>query len=188
MKRGPVRYKTCQRWDIPWDAHELTFSCFRQRAFLARDRTRAYLVEAIRLAREKHAFDLWGYVFMPEHVHLLIWPRNEDYSISAILRSIKQSVSRQAIGHLRRNNPEGLKWVATGQRGTPYRFWRPGGGFDRNVRGREAARKMLVYMHNNPVKRGLVVRPDDWPWSSYRDWEGSSPGPLHIDKDSLAVR
>jgi putative transposase len=40
--------------------HSLTFSCFSRRAFLSKDRSRMWLVEAIDRAREKHAFDLWA--------------------------------------------------------------------------------------------------------------------------------
>ena len=78
---GTIR-KRCQRFNAPWDAHELTFSCYRGREFLSRDRTRLYFVEAVNKAREKHVFDVWAYVIMLEHVHLLIWPREETYSIS----------------------------------------------------------------------------------------------------------
>ena len=105
--------KRCHRWNEPGDAHELTFSCYRQRKFLSRSRTRAYLAEAVSKARRKHAFDVWAYVIMPEHVHLLIWPREQVYSISAILKSIKQSVSRRAICWLRRANPAGLVHLTT---------------------------------------------------------------------------
>ncbi len=181
-------YKTCRRWNNPWDAHELTFSCFAQRAFLSSDRTRAYLAKAILAAKIEHAFDLWGYVFMPEHVHLLVWPTCPEYSISAILQAVKQSVSRRAVNYLRQHNPDGLRALATGQNGTPYSFWRAGGGFDRNVSSRDVAWRMINYMHDNPVRRGLVARPEDWAGSSYRDWQGLAPGPLPIDKESLSAQ
>src|SRR5687768_13475534 len=51
---------------------------------------------AIALARQGHAFDLWAWVIMPEHVHLLLFPRNRQYKISAILTTLKQSVSKRA--------------------------------------------------------------------------------------------
>jgi putative transposase len=177
--------KTCERWNIPWEPHELTFSCLRRRPFLAADRTRAYFIESLAAARWRHNFRLWAYVIMPEHVHLLIWPGREHYNISEILKSIKQSVGRKAIAYLRRYNPRGLAQLATGQAKEPYRFWLDGGGYDRNVRTKEEALKFMKYIHNNPVKRGLVQRPEDWPWSSYRDWEGLAKGPIPLDMESL---
>jgi putative transposase len=176
--------KRCKRFNIPWDAHELTFSCYRRRALLSRDRTRNYLAQAVALARNVHSFDVWAYVVMPEHVHLLVWPRRDDYSVSAILKTLKQSVSRKAIGYLRRTNPDGLRALATGQKHCPYRFWQDGGGYDRNIRTAAALRKAVEYAHNNPVVRELVPRPEDWIWSSCRDWEFGEEGPIPIDRES----
>src|SRR4051794_34137238 len=93
----PIIRKTCKRYDIPGHAHYLTFSCFRRRPFLNRDRTRGWLIDAIRLARERHRLDLWAWVIMPEHAHLLLCPRDTDYAISRILSTLKQSVSKRAI-------------------------------------------------------------------------------------------
>ncbi|MGE5295511.1 MAG: transposase [Solirubrobacterales bacterium] len=89
METGEPRRKRCHRYNFSDNAHELTFSCFRGRPFLKSERARDYLVDSIVAAKAKHAFDLWAYVFMPEHVHLLIHPRTETYSISDILRAIK---------------------------------------------------------------------------------------------------
>jgi putative transposase len=70
----PTKFKHCKRYNDPGHAHELTFTCFKNQPFLAKDRARSWLAEAIALARRKHSFHVWSYVFMPEHVHLLIWP------------------------------------------------------------------------------------------------------------------
>jgi putative transposase len=43
----------------------------------------------------------------------------------------------------------------------------------------------LHYMHFNPVERGLVSRPEDWPWSSFRCLGGSGNIPLDIDRLEL---
>jgi putative transposase len=122
---------------------------------------------------------------MPEHVHLMIWPTTRRYSIPNILKSIKQSVARRATGWLRTRCPDGLEFVATGQKHSPYRFWQDGGGYDRNVVSRRAVRNMIEYMHANPVRRQFVSSPEEWTWSSFADWESSKPGPIRLDKDSL---
>ena len=70
--------KTCQRWNEPWQAHELTFSCFRRRPFLIKDQTREYLADALERARLKHAFHLWAYVAMPDHVPIVMPPASES--------------------------------------------------------------------------------------------------------------
>lgn len=95
MWDGQRYSKRCRRWDIPGQAHALTFSCYRQRQFLSEARFCQYLIDALNRARTTHAFDLWAYVFMPEHVHLVIYPKHNDYSVSRILQAIKQPVSRK---------------------------------------------------------------------------------------------
>ena len=105
---------------------------------------------------------------MPEHVHLLLLPTTEDYSISEILRSIKQPVSQKLMAFLRKHNPEKLRLFKTDQESEPYRFWKPGGGYDRNITNPETLIKVVDYIHHNPIRRGLVDNPIDWKWSSVR--------------------
>ena len=187
MEAHRQKFKTRQTFDIPGHAHELNFTCYRNRPFLSNDRTCTLLAEAIEKARTLHEFDLWAYVFMPNHVHLLIWPTRETYSISAILQSIKQSVARRIMIHLREHEPDWLKQLQTGQKHTPYRFWQDGGGYDRNVQFSATLRDMVDYIHNNPVRKQLVETPADWEWSSAREWMEIGSGPISIDKNSFPI-
>jgi putative transposase len=188
MENGELHRKRCHRYNFPGNAHELTFGCFRGRPFLSKDRTRGYLVDAIIAAKHKHVFDLWAYVFMPEHVHLLICPREETYSIAAMLRAIKQPVSRRAMIYLRKHNPEGLVWLATGETAVPYRFWQAGGGYDRNMTSVETIVKAAKYIHANPVRRGLVTHANEWAYSSAHDWETGTSSLLPIDFDTFSTK
>jgi len=185
MEIGETHRKKCRRYNLPGNAHELTFSCFRGRPFLTKDRTRRFLVEAILEAKRKHSFDLWAHVVMPEHVHMLLCPREESYSIAAILRAIKQPVARRAMIYLREHNPSGLSWMATGRSSVAYRFWQAGGGYDRNMTCVETIVKAARYIHENPVRRGLVVDPCEWAYSSAQDWETGTSGLLPIDFDTF---
>jgi putative transposase len=101
--------KRCKRHNDPGHAHALTFSCFRRQQFLSKDRSRAWLIEAIDRAREKLSFHVWAYVIMPEHAHLLVWPTAEHYEISDVLNSIKQSVAKRALLFVRREAPDFLR-------------------------------------------------------------------------------
>src|SRR5215207_7980874 len=92
--------KRVRHFDLPGDAHFLTFSCFHRMPLLSKDRTRKWLVEAIGNARTKHSFDLWAWVIMPEHVHLLIYPRVIDCKVSEVLADIKRPVAQSAIAYL----------------------------------------------------------------------------------------
>jgi putative transposase len=61
-------------YNIPGHAHELTFSTYQRYPFLRADRCCGWLADSIAVAREKQAFWVWSYVFMPDHVHLLLNP------------------------------------------------------------------------------------------------------------------
>lgn len=172
--------KRVKHFEGPGTAHFLTFSCYKRLPLLSKDRTRQWFVDALDKARRKHQFDLWGWVVMPEHVHLLIRPRRTDYRIKTILAAIKQPVGRRAIGWLREHDPAYLRKLA--ERTDRVRFWQRGGGYDSNVETPEAAAQILEYIHLNPVRRELVEKPTDWPWSSARSWDHQSDKPMPIDR------
>jgi putative transposase len=179
---GTVR-KTRRAYNIRGQAHELTFTCRHGLKMLESDRVRRWVVEAIERARAKHPFQLWAYVIMLEHMHLLIYPTDPDYDISEILKSIKQSVSRRAVAWSRKNSPEFLprlrvEWPS-GR--VEHHFWQQGGGYDRNMWQPKALWASVDYIHMNPVRKGLVAQPTDWYWSSARWYAGERNGPLTID-------
>ena len=159
--------RTCVRYNEPGHAHALTFSCAGRLPLLENEAACRLLVAALAAARAGQEFDIWAYVFMPEHVHLLLWPRRRDYSISTILHAIKRPMSYRA-------KAQGL------YRGVS--FWLPGGGFDRNIDNARAIYEEIDYMHANPVRRGLCERPTDWKYSSARFWAGGTDVPLPMDR------
>ena len=164
MKNKRVHFNT------PGHAHELTFSCYKNRKFLLDEQACMFLVDAVNMARKKHGLKVWAYVFMPDHLHLLIYPESDNYSISAILLSIKQSVARRVLIHARKHEPARLKEFETGRTSRKYQFWQDGGGYDRNINNRLTLMKMIHYIHNNPVRKRLVKSPGEWKWSSFVDW------------------
>jgi putative transposase len=103
------KFKRCKRYNEPGQAHFLTFTCFRGLPYLSRDRTRLWMVEAIASACARHAFHLWAWVIMPEHVHLLVWPTQPAYDISLFLKSLKKPVTKKARLFVRRQAPQ---WMA----------------------------------------------------------------------------
>ncbi len=174
------------RYNEAGQPRELTFSCYRHFAFLNRDRTREWFVEALDRARTKFAFKLWAYVLMPEHVHLLVYPGDAPEQMPRFLQAVKEPVGRQGIGYLENNAPSWLERI-TVREGSRLRrrFWQPGGGYDRNITSIEALRAMIDYIHANPVRRGLVARAEDWEWSSARWYAGMRPVKLEMDENVL---
>ena len=190
-EQGPLPRKKVKHYDNG-EPHFLTFSCYQRMPLLSKDRTREWFVDALNQARTEHGFHLWAWVIMPEHVHILLWPpmqlispnpRSLQGRIGGILTSIKRPVAKKAITYLRKNAPDFLRRLTVRNSGRIYeRFWQAGSGYDENVSELDALHAMVNYVHHNPVKRGLVTRAEDWPWSSARDWMRLPESRLAVDR------
>jgi len=121
---------------------------------------------------------------MPEHVHILVYPNSHDYEISLIMVALKKPVSVAARCHLEAKGS--TKWIQRLTVRYPsrsvFRFWQPGGGFDHNVFKEHTASEIIDYVHENPVRRGLVNSPTDWKWSSARYWDGQPDALIQMDE------
>ena len=145
-------------------AHYLTFSCYRRLKLLESESAKKVFLECLERSRERLGFEVWGYVVMPEHAHLLVYPGDSGATVAQMLQSIKQPVSRR-LRHRLTHEPK---------------FWQPGGGYDRNIWSDKAIYKVLEYVHNNPVERGLVATPEEYAWSSAR-WYHEREGVFAVD-------
>ena len=67
-----------------------------------------------------------------------------------------------------------------------HRFWQAR-FYDFNVWTEKKRIEKLRYIHRNPVKRGLVVSPEQWPWSSYRWYLSGEKGPVKINDTEILV-
>ena len=179
----PPHRKQVRSYNEPGHAHELTFSCFHRLPLFSRDRSRKWFLEALESARKRRNLDLWADVIMPEHVHVILCPRDSCYEVRLIRTALKVPVQRAALAFLRREAPEFLERLRDEQPNgeVHYRFWQRGGGYDRNITDPATLRTMIEYVHANPVRRGLVSRPSDWPWSSARFYEGMPGKTLRMD-------
>jgi putative transposase len=148
--------------------HFLTFSCYRRRANLLSERSRGYFERALERVRQTYGMYVYGYVVMPEHVHLLV-NEPERATLARALQSLKQSVARTFA--LR---PEDPFWQA--------RY------YDFNVWSEKKFVEKLRYIHRNPVTRGLVREPEDWCWNSFRHYLTGAEGVVEIESQWTARR
>ena len=161
------------------DLHFITFSCFQRRALLGAGDARDLFVTILDEVRGEFGFELVGYVVMPEHVHLLISEPREG-TPSEALQVLKQRLSR-ALRHVGRRTSRNTLPVSLRGRGPGLtRFWQRR-FYDFNVWSAEKKREKLEYMHANPVVRGLVEHPGDWPWSSWSFYTRGERGLIRID-------
>lgn len=135
------------------------------------------MVTALVRTRKRYGMELFAWVVMPEHVHLLVRPQ-DAMRLADPLRFMKQSVAGRVLERWREINAPILARLRVRD---GHRFWQKGGGFDRNVRDDAEFSREVRYVHNNPVERALVTRPEDWTWSSVRWWMGEREGEVECD-------
>lgn len=111
---------------------------------------------------------------MPEHFHLLI-TEPEVGNPSVVMKVVKERFSRQwNRKHRSATVAQGLLWEEFREPVWQKRF------YDFNVWSARKQREKLRYIHRNPVKRGLVERPEQWKWSSFRAYAYGEQGPMRV--------
>ena len=145
------------------DLHFITFCCYQRTPLLGSARVRNLAVKILQEVRARYGFALVGFVFMPEHVHLLL-SESGSAAPARIIQVFKQRLSLRMRGGKRTRKAQlALRFPGDG---LPRRFWQRR-YYDFNVYARAKAQEKLHYMHDNPVREKLVQHPGDWPWSSW---------------------
>ncbi len=165
-------------------SHFITTSCYQRKQLLATTQSRDLLLEVIEQVRRRYYFVVVGYVIMPEHIHLLL-TEPERGNPSKVMQAVKQGFARRLLIKQRASNEarpghsrntaldDGHIWQA--------RF------YDFVVFTEEKRAEKLRYMHNNPVKRGLVREPQQWKWSSCRHYEFGERRIVLVNEERKAV-
>lgn len=159
--------------------HFVTFSCYRRLPLLASRRARNLVVVELSKVRTEYEFLLAGYVLMPNHVHLLMSEPNRR-TPSTVLQMLKQRVSRKMRESEERMPRKERRLNLSDSIFELPQFWQPR-FYDFNVYSHKKMKEKLDYMHANPVTRGLVEHPKDWPWSSFLFYATGEQGLLAID-------
>ena len=122
------------------------------------------LAESLRFCCEKYGARLIAYALMPSHVHLI---SIDGASLADLMRDFKKYTAQK---------------VAPDFGIADSGIWMP--RYDRvAIYSEDVLRTKLEYMHNNPIKSGLVERQEQWEWSSAKDYLGTGDSTLPVYKD-----
>jgi len=157
MPTGLKRYQQSKHF------HFITFSCYKRQPFLHTTAAKDTILQILQQTRRQQGLSIFAYVLMPEHVHLLTDEPAKD-TLATFLQILKQLTSRQL------KSPD------------QKQFWQRR-YYDFNVSSHEKYVEKLQYIHRNPVKRGLVAKPEDYRWSSFNHYATGEPGPVEIESD-----
>ncbi len=145
-------------------AHFITFSVHRRRRLLDHDHPKRILLGVLNEELEQRKARLVGFAIMPDHVHAIVW-----FPAPGQLSRFMHGWRRKSSFHMRQWYRQEAAHYFRGF-GEGDRFWQPKyHSFE--IYERPKLEEKLRYMHENPVRAGLVERATDWRWSSARWYE-----------------
>lgn len=147
-------------------------------------------VDNLRFYQDRGDFTLLAWVLMPNQFHLVL-KRSHGETISQIIGNIKRLTARR-VGQLRTradmcNTFDRLTVAASMEPGKGTALWKP--RFDCLVIvSVDTLRQKVEYIHTNPVRKGLAVSSDQWPYSSAAQYAGKSEDDrLPVDVDWVCI-
>jgi len=158
-----------RRYYIPGSAVFITQVVQGREPIFREPQTVTLLREVLRKVKELHSFTMLGYVFLPDHFHILIQPTG-DGNFSDIMHSLKPNFTKEYKKLIGLSSSQSMKFWQK-------RFW------DHVIRDDKDFENHLHYIHYNPVKDGYVKDPRDWKDSSYIEWEKRGLYPPAFDWD-----
>lgn len=155
----------------------VTFTVVQWLDVFTRQEYRDIFLESIRFCQKNKGLDVCAYVIMSSHVHMVVGRHGEE-SLEGIIRDIKKFTSRKIIEAIRENPQESrrelLLWLfeRAGQHNTNnthFQFWQQNNqpielGTDEKVD------RIVNYIHENPVKAGIVCSPEEYLYSSAKNY------------------
>ena len=130
------------------------------------------LLDSLRFLVESRRITLFAYVIMENHVHLIA----SSADLSSEIAKFKSFTARKSIDfYLECKNSFILDQLAFNKlkhkKDRPYQFWQEG-SHPQRMEDHSLMAQKVAYIHANPVRRGYVDLPEDWRYSSARDYAG----------------
>ncbi len=136
------------------------------------------IIDSWKHCQEKKGLEIYGWIIMPSHIHMIIGSKKDK--LEDIVRDMKKHTSLTLKESIKNNNFESRKeWMMwmferAGKKNSnnnDWQFWQQHNK-PTEIKNQEMFDKTLDYIHQNPVLAGFVIRPEDWKYSSARDFCG----------------
>ncbi len=146
------------------------------------------ILDSFRYCQQKKGLILYAYVIMGSHLHILASAREGSSGLSAILRDFKSFTSKEIIKWITDNRKESRRhWLSRtfklygkyNSNNEVYQIWQQYNCPIQCITP-SFTRQKLNYIHNNPVKAGIVDRAEEYRWSSARNYIGRNDVPLEV--------
>jgi len=147
---------------------------------------RDIVIESLDYCRKYKQLQLYGYVIMSNHLHLIV--RSGSGNLSDIIRDFKKFTASTIIDLIKNGNESRKKWLLSEmayaarkhKRNSNYQFWTHV-NHAIELSSTKMQEQRLNYIHNNPVKSGIVANPEDYLYSSARNYCDGMDVMMEID-------
>ena len=138
------------------------------------------IIESLSYCQEEKGLDIYAWVLMTNHLHMVTGIRDDEQTISDILRDFKKYTSKKIIASIEENPEESRKvlmldrfWFVgnNDKKIKNFKFWQDG-NYIEQIYSYEFLKQKVNYIHMNPVRQEIVERPEDYLYSSARDYAG----------------
>jgi putative transposase len=157
----------------------ITTSCHQHKYLLFNNTCFDILLTNFRFYNDRYRAKLLGYVLMSNHIHFILYFQEHNF-LSKYLRDFKKYSSLQLREYISKTHPEILPEINYEHRTQHYKIWDD--DFDDVILfSREMCETKLIYMHQNPVRAGIVKEEADYIYSSakfYEYWHFDIPSEL----------
>lgn len=167
--------------------HFITFAVVNWVDVFTRKDYRDIVIDSIKYCQAKKGLILYCWCLMSNHIHLIISAK--EHNTSDILRDLKKFTSKQIIQAIKEHPQESRReWMlqifeTAGEQNSSnktYQFWQQDNQ-PKEIFSQDFANQKLAYIHNNPVTAGIVNKPEDYIYSSARDYYRTRKGLLDIE-------
>jgi REP-associated tyrosine transposase len=172
----------------PGQVQFLTARTYRRAPLFRSERFCRAFVRRLEEVRQEWHFRLAGWVLMPDHFHLLMRPQPAA-TVPLLITGLKEETAKRLLKTLRQNLHHPCCRKMLGRRRLPStvhdesrdRLWQRR-FYPFNIFTEKKFQEKLDYMHNNPVTRGRVSSPGEWPWSSSRFYYLEDASIMRMDR------
>lgn len=135
------------------------------------------LIENLKYCQENKGLIIYAYVIMSNHIHMLVQSQTND--LSDTLRDFKSYTSKKLIESIENDTESRKEWMLfmfkraaiRHKRNTVYQFWTHENHAEIIYSDKFISQK-IDYIHNNPVRAKIVKHPEDYLYSSARNYAG----------------
>ena len=174
MSKGTTSYRIVSENAL----HFLTFSTVNWIDVFSGKKYRDIVIDSLRYCQQEKGLELYGFVIMSNHIHMLARAK-EGYKLSEIMRDMKKHTSKQIIKMIQNSNESRKEWLLSimleagknNSKKQTFQLWR-NDNHPIELFKPEVTMQKLNYIHNNPVEAGIVEKPEEYVYSSAKNYAG----------------